>query len=640
MNHSFKILEFDKIIESLIEYALTESAKKKLSELEPFLSQKELEHNLMETTESREILDHYGVPPLVSLSDIDLILITARQGGVLTPKQLEYVSITLTAVKRLKEFLNRCKQLNISLPYYEEQLGSIDELREEISAKIRGERVDDFASKLLRNLRQDIERLDSKMHLKAESILKNNKDCFTDLFVTTRNGRICLPVKKESKFKIAGSIIDKSSTGATFFVEPVAVAQMNEELINLKLEDENEERRILYTLTAQVSQYETIFYENIRIIEKLDFVFAKGKLSYDMLGVLPTINTQRKIQIVNGRHPFLEKDKCIPLNFEMGGEISGVIITGPNTGGKTVAIKTVGLLSMMAQCGLHVPCEQGNFTMNSQYLCDIGDGQNITENLSTFSAHIMNILDILKKVNHESLVIVDELGSGTDPTEGMGIAISILEELRKCECLFLATTHYPEVKTYASETAHVINARMGFDRESLKPLYQLEVGEAGESCAFQIAKRLGMPIQMLITASKAAYGEVDVNSNLLQDVDSIDKKLINVPKIQRTKVQQALNNLSEIYSIGDSVMVFPDKKIGIVCNKINEKGVLQVQLKEKKIWINHKRVKLHVKAEELYPQDYDFSIIFDSVATRKASHQMDKKYCEDLEINSKEGIKF
>lgn len=638
MNQSFKILEFDKIIETLKENALTENAKKKLNELEPLISQKDLERSLLDTTEARIILDKFGTPPLVSLNDLDAILITARQGGCLTPKQLDYVCITLTAVTRLKDFLNRCKQLDISLPYYEEQLGAMEELRQEISEKIRGERVDDYASKLLRSLRQDIERLDNKMRMKAESILKNNKDCFTEAYITLRNGRICLPVKKECKFKIAGSTIDKSSTGATLFVEPTCVAQMNEELTNLKFDEENEERRILYVLTVMVADCEKVFHENIRIIEKLDYIFAKGKLSYDMMGVLPSINTKRKIKIVNGRHPFLEKEKCVPLNFEMGGDISGVIITGPNTGGKTVAIKTVGLLNMMAQCGLHVPCEQGNFTMNSQYLCDIGDGQNITENLSTFSSHIINILDILQKVNQESLVIVDELGSGTDPTEGMGIAIAILEELKASGCLYLATTHYPEVKTYASNTPHVINARMAFDKESLKPLYHLEVGEAGESCALQIAKRLGMPTKMLVTASKAAYGDVSVVDDkfyreLLQDEQNLDNQRRETPKIQKKKEQQATKNLSEIYNIGDSVMIFPDKKIGIVCSKIDEKGVLQVQLRDKKIWINHKRVKLHVKASELYPEDYDFSIIFDSVETRKARHEMDRKYCENIEIN-------
>jgi DNA mismatch repair protein MutS2 len=639
MNQSFKILEFDKIIEALKEYALTENAKKKLNESEPFLSEKELKRSLLDTTEARIILDQLGTPPLVSLNDMEEILITARQGGLLTPRQLEYVAITLTAVMRLKDFLNRCKQFDISLPYYEEQLEANDELRQEISEKIRGERIDDYASKLLRSLRQDIERLDSKMRQKAESILKSNKDCFTDSYITLRNGRICLPAKKECKFKISGSTIDKSSTGATVFIEPTAVARMNDELVNLKLEEENEERRILYSLAVKVTEAEDIFYENIRIIEKLDYIFAKGKLSYDMKAVEPAINTSRSIQIVNGRHPFIDQENCIPLNFEMGGDINGVIITGPNTGGKTVAIKTVGLLSVMAQCGLHVPCEAGNFAMNSQYLCDIGDGQNITENLSTFSAHITNILNILQKVNKESLVIVDELGSGTDPTEGMGIAIAILEELRQSGCLYLATTHYPEVKTYAANTPQVINARMAFDRDSLKPLYRLEVGEAGESCALQIAKRLGMPGNMLITASKAAYGEAEdkfVQELRLEEENERKLKQSYGPKIQRNKEIKTPNQLTEKFNIGDSVMIFPDKKIGIVCKKVNEKGVLQVQLRDKKIWINHKRVKLQVAAEKLYPEDYDFSIIFDSVAERKARHQMERKYCDDLEMTVKE----
>lgn len=636
MNQSFKILEFDQIIETLKEYARTESAKKRFDELKPFLSEKDLERSLMDTTEARMILEQCGEVPLVSLSQVELILVTAKQGGVLTPKQLEDMAMVLTAVMRLKDYLNRAKSLAISLPYYEEQLDSADELRREINEKIRGERVDDYASKLLRNLRQEIENLDSKMRAAAETLLKSHKECFTDHYVTFRNGRICLPVKKEYKFKIGGSTIDKSATGATLFIEPTKVSKMNEELINLKLEEENEERRILYCLTAMIAEKEEIFYENIRIIEKLDYIFAKGKLSYDMKAVKPDINTDRRTSIVNARHPNIEKEKCVPLNFEIGGEIKGVIITGPNTGGKTVAIKTVGLLSMMAQCGLHVPCESGNFAMNSHYLCDIGDGQNITENLSTFSAHIKNILDILKQVNQESLVIVDELGSGTDPTEGMGIAIAILEELKKSGCLYLATTHYPEVKTYADRTDHVINARMAFDKESLNPLYRLEVGEAGESCALQIAKRLGMPSRMLLTASLAAYKEVDDSfvKELMTEKEN-ESSSICTPKIQKKKKTPVNPSFSELYSIGDSVMVYPDKKIGIVCTKVNEKGVLQVQMKGKKIWINQKRVKLYVKAEELYPQDYDFSIIFDTVEERKVRHQMERKYV-DLELETKE----
>lgn len=306
-----------------------------------------------------------------------------------------------------------------------------------------------------------------------------------------------------------------------------------------------------------------------------------------------------------------------------------------------MAIKTVGINCFMAQCGLHVSCEEADICMNNQILCDIGDGQNLSENLSTFSAHITNVLDILKRANRESLVILDELGSGTDPTEGMGIAIAILEELKKAGVLYLVTTHYPEVKNYGEGTVGVINARMAFDRESLRPLYQLEIGKAGESCALYIAKKLGMPGSMLHCASEAAYGSFNGNTwkesgkgdrkekagQILPDIDVMEKlEHKNVAGIRRKKVVEAGKRLEEKFHIGDSVMVYPDKKIGIVCEPVNEKGVLRIQMPDKKIWMNHKRVKLHVAAAELYPEDYDFSIIFDTVEQRKARHQMERKY--------------
>lgn len=334
----------------------------------------------------------------------------------------------------------------------------------------------------------------------------------------------------------------------------------------------------------------------------------------------------------------------MPLNFEMGNGINGVIITGPNTGGKTVAIKTVALNCLMAQCGLHVSCEKAEICLNNQILCDIGDGQNLSENLSTFSAHITNVLDILRKANEESLVIMDELGSGTDPTEGMGIAIAILEELKKSGALYLVTTHYPEVKSYAEREESVVNARMTFDKESLKPLYRMVIGEAGESCALYIAKKLGMPGGMLKRAAQAAYGTENTvakntgeafEDNFPKDIpEELIKEKTN--HISRQKSSGSVNELTDKFQIGDSVMIYPDKKLGIVCEKVNEKGVLRVQLPNKKIYINHKRVKLHVKAQELYPEDYDFSIIFETVENRKARHQMERKYVEDLEIRYEE----
>ena len=373
--------------------------------------------------------------------------------------------------------------------------------------------------------------------------------------------------------------------------------------------------------------------ESREMMEKLDFIFSKGKLSMDMDAVEPAVNTERKIFLKDGRHPLMPKTICVPLQFSIGEDVNGIVITGPNTGGKTVAIKTVALNCMMAQCGLHVTCKEANICMNSNYLCDIGDGQNLSQNLSTFSAHITNVLQILREVGKEGLVIMDELGSGTDPAEGMGIAITILEELRKSGCLFLVTTHYPEVKTFAEETEGKVNARMTFDKDTLQPTYQMVIGEAGESCAFYIASRLGMPEDMLRVAVRAAYGEYAVSKFVFLDNEKEHNKRKNSSdiskRIQKTKKPIPKERLKEKYKRGDSVMIYPDRKIGIVCQPINEKGVLQIQLSNKKIWINHKRVKLHVAANQLYPVDYDFSIIFDTVENRKKRHDMERKYTEE-----------
>lgn len=637
------ILEFDKVREKWKELALTEGAKNKIEQSACFMEESRLRKKLKDTSDARELIEKNGTPPLAAIDEAKEIVELAVRESCLTPYQLERIEKALVAVERLKSYLERGKQYENSLAYYEMNLEPMEELREEIASQIRGGEVDDYASRLLGQIRRDISNLEEKMKQKAEQIMRGNKECLADHFSTLRNGRICIPVKKEYKWKIPGSTIDKSSTGNTLFVEPVSISSMYEELQLLKIEEENEVHRILYTLAAMVAEGAAIMQENMRVIEKLDFIFSKGKLSIDMDGTEPEINVERKLRLKSARHPLMEKDICVPLEFEMGEGIRGVIITGPNTGGKTVSIKTVALNCLMAQHGLHVACEEADICMNSLYLCDIGDGQNITENLSTFSAHIKNALEIVREVDQESFVVMDELGSGTDPAEGMGIAVSILEQLRKSGCLFLVTTHYPEVKEYAERTEGVINARMEFDRETLKPTYRMIMGEAGESCAFFIARKLGMPAEMIRTAIEAAYGKEADGAFIRKETEGSPEEKSMVKsgegesgqryrakssKIVKSKIARSGEDLSGKYRIGDSVMIFPDKKIGIVCAPVNEKGVLRVQLPDKKIWINHKRVKLHVAASELYPEDYDFSIIFDTVENRKARHEMERKYTE------------
>lgn len=624
-----KQIEFDKIKEMWSDLAVTDYAKEKIKNAWIFYSENELRKELRDTGDAKEMIEKTGTPPLQNVTEIKEVILIAEKGDCLTPYQLERVEKALVAIKRLGEYLERGKVYNNSLAFYDENLDPVDELREEISVKIRNNDVDDYASKELLQIRKQIMKCEEDMRQKAEQILRANKTCMSDSFCTFRNGRICLPVKKDYKSKIAGSVIDKSSTGGTLFIEPASVGKYYEELQMLKINEENEVYRILYTLSVSVLAVSQILKDDLIMIEKLDYIFSKGKLSIDMDAAEPEINTERRISLTDARHPLMKKEAAVPLQFNIGEKERGIVITGPNTGGKTVAIKTVMLNCIMAQCGLHVTCKKADICMNNSYLCDIGDGQNLSENLSTFSAHITNVLEVLSEVNEESLVIMDELGSGTDPTEGMGIATAILEELRKSGALFIVTTHYPEIKEYALKTKDIVNARMVFDKETLRPTYQMVIGEAGESCAFYIADRLGFPKNMLQTAIKAAYGDAAVNEYLFQgQTESITKK--RVPKIIKTKTSSNNIALTTKYQIGDSVMIMPENKIGIVCEPVNEKGMLRVQFRDKKIWISHKRVKLHVAAAELYPEDYDFSIIFESVENRKKHHNMRRKFTDDI----------
>ncbi len=637
MNQTFEILGFNHIIGRLKEYASSNQAKEVIGNLAPYLSEIELQKNLRDTTQARALLEEIGTPPLPFMEHMEEYLDSAVLGNLLLPEQIEQIGFFLTAVKRLKSYLAKGKEKQIGLAFYSDNLTIHTELYTEIERSIRGGKIDDYASKALRDIRRQLRELEDKIREKAESVMRANKEYVADSYVVSRNDRLCIPVKKQYRSRIEGMEIDKSSSGATIFIEPRVVTKLCDEYAMLKLSEDEEERRILYFIMSLIADKEVELRENIRIITMLDFVFAKGKMSVDMKAVEPTINLNRYISIKGARHPLLRKEECVPLDFTIGDGTRGVIITGPNTGGKTVAIKTVALFSLMACSGLHVPAESAVIAMNNQVLCDIGDGQNIEDNLSTFSAHIKNIISILKKVNEESLVVLDELGAGTDPAEGMGIAIAILDELRKSKALFLVTTHYPEVKEYAAKYPEIVNARMAFDRESLRPLYRLEMGKAGDSCALYIAKRLGVPDTMLRQAAFAAYGEKAeplIEELQLNNQDSALPKE-RVAKIVPLRIPQKEAQHGALFTRGDSVTVYPEEKIGIVVKPADKHGDVLVQIQKEKVLINHTRLKLKVAASQLYPEDYDFSIIFESVEHRKARHKMEKGYQGDLTIYTK-----
>lgn len=642
MNSSEKILEYEQIKEMLCDHALSERARMRLAALSPYMDESECHRKMDETTAARKILDACGTPPLTAMTQVDQILTLCQAGSMLVPEQLSSVVQFILSCNRIKCYLKKAEMLDGTIACYGKSMYDLPELQQEIERCIRNEQVDSAASSDLRGVRRKVETVKAQIQTKLNDIFRSKKQWFSDDAVVTRDGRFALPVKKEYKNKFSGSVLGISGTGGTYFMEPSSVTKLQEELSSLQIEEENEVRRILYTLTALVDDNRSELMRNIEAVETLDVVFAKAKLSAHMDAVPVSITADRKIRIRKGRHPLIDRNICVPLDFELDGDCSGVVITGPNTGGKTVALKTVGLLSMMAQSGLHIPADASSILcMHNAYLCDIGDGQSIAENLSTFSAHMINIIEILRQTTRESLVLLDELGSGTDPAEGMGIAIAVLDELRVKGCLFLATTHYPEVKDYADSAPGMTNARMAFDRETLNPTYRLELGKAGESCALYIAKRLGLPPSLLERAYQEAYRKKERNSPL-PDFQSnsgcvdTEPSALSVSKIQKSKPAKPVSTHAVKFQLGDSVLIHPEKRIGVVFHQANEHGEIGVQIKGEKEWINHKRLELKTPASELYPPDYDFSIVFDTVSNRKARHVMGKRHDPNLSIQCDE----
>ncbi len=638
-NHA---LEYDLILRMLCDLAQCEKAKEKCLALSPSLNEREAKRRIEETTQARRIVEAAGTPPLAAMAEIDRLIVLIEAGDMLLPEQLERFAQFIATSRRLKQYLRRAESTGSEIAFYGGALSDMPELQAEIERCIRNAQVDDRASGALSDIRRKMQSAAEQIKAKLNALLSKNKAWFSDSFVAMRGSHYTLPVKREHKNDVPGAVIEISNTGGTVFIEPNSVVRLQQELAALEIEEDAEVRRVLYTLTALVADALGQIRRNIEAMEILDFLFARAALSLKMKASPVMLTAGREIAIHNGRHPLLEGESAVPLDFALGmdNNTRGIVITGPNTGGKTVALKTVGLLSLMAQSGLHVPADENSvFPLRDLVLCDIGDGQSIAENLSTFSSHMKNIIEILGMATEDSLVLLDELGSGTDPAEGMGLAVAILEELRLRGCLFVATTHYPEVKEFAQEREGLRNARMAFDRQNLKPLYRLEMGEAGESCALYIAERLGMPERILRNAGRAAYGG---GRAAAEPVDfffesGAPPEHRGASVLIKDEPEKQVSTRAQRFQIGDSVMVYPQKEIGLVYAAANEMGEVGVQIKREKKLVPHKRIKLYIPAAELYPDDYDFSIVFDTVANRKARHLMGKRHVENNAVVVKEG---
>ncbi|MBR5231457.1 MAG: endonuclease MutS2 [Clostridia bacterium] len=510
---TLRVLEFTKIREQLSTYSVTDMGRELCLSLTPFTNLSQVTEALEITEEAQVILTYMGGSPLISFSDVRAYLTLADKGATLNPHALLDVAECLRAARAARTALVTERENTPRITALASRLQTFRNLEDSITtAIISEEEIADRASPALFDIRRHIKQANERIREKLSSMAHGStfSKYLQESIVTVRNGRYVLPVKQEYRQFVPGLVHDQSSTGATLFVEPMAVVELGNDLKQWTSKEREEIQRILAELSAQVGAQQELIAENINILTSLDFIFAKGHLSREMRAVMPKINDQGRIRLVRVRHPLIPRETVVPCDLWMGEDFTTLIITGPNTGGKTVTLKTVGLLTLMAQSGLHVPGNLGTeLSVFEQVYADIGDEQSIEQSLSTFSSHMKNIVEIVSEVTDRDLVLFDELGAGTDPTEGAALAQTILHTLLQSKVRTVATTHYSELKAYALSTPGVENASVEFDVSTLRPTYRLSIGVPGKSNAFEISSRLGLP-EYIIDGAKKLLSANDV----------------------------------------------------------------------------------------------------------------------------------
>lgn len=517
-------LEFNKIIDLLTDHATSQPGKKLCRDLTPSTSLADIEQWQLETSCALTRMFQKGSLRFAGNTDIRGIFRALEIGSILSATELLQIASSLECAGRTKTYgrKERDDAAEDALTDYFEVLEPLTPLSSEIRRCILSEdEIADDASSTLKSIRRHMVQAGEKIHSQLSSMV--NGSCRTylqDAVITMRNNRYCIPVKAEYKGQVPGMVHDQSSTGSTLFIEPTAVVNLNNEIKELSLKEKEEIERILAELSARTSEHTEALFENTKTLAVLDFIFAKASLAMDQNATRPVFNTDHIIQIRKGRHPLLDKKKVVPIDIHLGRDFDLLIVTGPNTGGKTVSLKTVGLLTLMGQAGLHIPAlDRSELSIFHDVYADIGDEQSIEQSLSTFSSHMVNIVSILKQADENSLCLFDELGAGTDPTEGAALAIAILNHLHDRGIRTMATTHYSELKVYALSTSFVENACCEFDVETLRPTYRLLIGIPGKSNAFAISSKLGLPDEIIVSAKKQ-ISEADVSfEDLLTDLE-------------------------------------------------------------------------------------------------------------------------
>lgn len=612
-------LHYYELKERVKEYCVSGLGKRLIDKLEPNSNIKVVNQMLDETTEGRQLLDASYTIPLEGIFNIHSLIEKIEKGASLEAEDLTTISNFLRGCRKVKAFMKDKEDYAPTLSAYSKNISDLEYIEDEINNSIRGSIVDSNASKELKRIRRYIDMCEGKIKEKLDKFLKNtqNKEYIQEFFISQRNGKYTVPIKASYKNYVQGTIIETSSKGTTVFMEPDVISRYTSELSILQAEESVEEYRILATLTEMLFERIKDLKLNIEVISEYDMIWAKAKYSKAINGIKPKLNEYGYIKIIKGTYPFIKNS--IPLDFEIGKSYRSLIITGPNAGGKTVVLKTIGLLTLAVQSGFHIGAEQGTeLSVFKKIFVDIGDNQSIENALSTFSSHIKNLAEIVKESSKSTLLLSDEIGSGTEPNEGSALAIAILEELYHKGCITIATTHYGEIKNFSKLHPDFENAAMEFEKETLQPLYKLRIGKIGHSNALYISKKMGLT-DSIINRAKQYFDDKNYNYSLVDNSKVIKNK--------EKQIDESFFN----YCVGDKVILLDKNESAIVYKEIDKLNNVTVLYNNEFIEVNYKRIKLDIKACELYPEDYDLNQLFVSFKERKLER--------DIERGSKKALK-
>lgn len=660
-------LEFSIVKEQLKGYAVSYLGKAQIEQLEPIMNVKIIRQKLAETEEALELIRYSSSIPLPSLTGMENIMTLLGTGYLFTEQDFMNLLQFLRSCHQLQKYMISKQVIAPNVASYANSMYALDSLREEIEKCIHLGRITDQASKQLAKIRKQAAISEERLKKKLDALLNKHRNILQDQLVAKRGDRYCLPVQKEFRKQLKGTLIDESASGQTVFIEPADISVLQMELNMYKMQEQREESKILSELTQLADSYTYELHVNTDTVGLYDFLLAKARYALSIQARSVEITDDGSIHLREARHPLVKN--MVPLDFHIGDSYRSLIITGPNTGGKTLCLKTIGLLTLMAQSGLLIPTGEGSkLSVFEQIAVDIGDGQSIEHALSTFSAHIKNMIDILHTADASTLVLIDEMASGTDPGEGTGLSIALLEELHKRKAVVVATTHFTEIKNFAGSTPGFENARMEFDTESLKPLYKLTIGQAGQSYAFAIASKLGIPAHIIerskeiatkpattafpfltesagtapvrmegnFSPAQSAHSEEIISRDIQQKSEpkSEQKSEQKQPALSSPQANSEDKQKKQPIKTGDRVFIPFMKESGIIV-ETDMKGQCTVLVRGKRIQVARKRLQLQIPAEELYPEEYDLDILFESKDNRKKRKLMSKRHIPGLTIEKK-----